>query len=135
MGGRRFVDVSEQAGIFGSEVAFGLGVAVGDVNRDGWPDIYVSNDFFERDYLYINKGDGTFAELLKGQMPSISYSSMGLDMADIDNDGWLDLYVTDMLPEDDYRLKTTSTFEDWDGYQAKLKNDYHHQFMRNISVT
>lgn len=128
----RFVDVSEQAGIFGSEIAFGLGVAVGDVNRDGWPDIYVSNDFFERDYLYINQGDGTFAERLNRQMPSISFSSMGLDIADIDNDGWLDIYVTDMLPEDDYRLKTTSTFEEWDGYQDKLKRDYHHQFMRNM---
>jgi len=129
--GERFVDVSEQAGIFGSEIAFGLGVAVGDVNRDGWPDIYISNDFFERDYLYINNGDGTFAESLERQMPSISFSSMGLDIADVDNDGWLDIYVTDMLPEDDYRLKTTSSFEDWDGYQAKVKNGYHHQFMRN----
>jgi hypothetical protein len=130
--GGRFLDVSERAGIFGSEIAFGLGVAVGDVNRDGWPDIYVSNDFFERDYLYINNGDGTFAELLDRQMPSISLSSMGLDIADIDNDGWLDIYVIDMLPEDDYRLKTTSTFEDWNSYQSKLKNDYHHQFMRNM---
>jgi hypothetical protein len=130
--GGRFLDVSERAGIFESEISFGLGVAVGDVNRDGWPDIYVSNDFFERDYLYINNGDGTFAELLDRQMPYISLSSMGLDIADIDNDGWLDIYVTDMLPEDDYRLKTTSTFEDWDGYQAKLRNDYHHQFMRSM---
>jgi hypothetical protein len=130
--GSRFVDVSEQAGIFGSEIGFGLGVAVGDVNRDGWPDVYVSNDFFERDYLYVNKGDGTFAELLDEQMPSISMFSMGLDMADINNDGLLDIYVTDMLPEDNYRLKMTSQFEGWDVYQAKLKNDYHHQFMRNM---
>jgi hypothetical protein len=130
--GARFVDVSTQAGIFGSEIGFGLGVAVGDVNRDGWPDIYVSNDFFERDYLYINRGDGTFAERLDEQMPSISMFSMGLDVADINNDGLLDIYVTDMLPEDDYRLKMTSQFESWDVYQAKLKNDYHHQFMRNM---
>jgi hypothetical protein len=130
--GARFVDVSENAGIFGSEIGFGLGVAVGDVNRDGWLDIYVSNDFFERDYLYINKKDGTFAELLDEQMPSISMFSMGLDMADINNDGLLDIYVTDMLPEDNYRLKMTSQFESWDVYQAKLKNDYHHQFMRNM---
>ncbi len=129
--GGHFVDVSEQAGIFGSEFTFGLGVAVGDLNRDGWVDIYVSNDFFERDYLYINNGDGTFTELLDQQMPSISLSSMGLDIADINNDGWLDIYVADMLPEDDYRLKTTSTFEGWESYQNKLRNDYHHQFMRN----
>ena len=130
--GTRFVDVSEKAGIFGSEIGFGLGVAVGDVNRDGLPDIYVSNDFFERDYLYINKGDGTFAEQLDEQMPSISMFSMGLDIADINNDGLLDIYVTDMLPEDNLRLKMTTQFEGWDVYQTKLKNDYHHQFMRNM---
>lgn len=130
--GSRFVDVSEKAGIFGSEIAFGLGVAVGDVNRDGWPDIYVSNDFFERDYLYINQKNGTFAEQLDKQMPYISYSSMGLDMADINNDGWPDVFVTDMLPEDEHRYKTTSSFEGWDTYQAKLKNGYHHQFSRNM---
>ena len=130
--GKRFVDVSATAGIFGSEIGFGLGVAVGDVNGDGWLDIYVSNDFFERDYLYINKGNGTFDELLDEQMPSISMFSMGLDIADINNDGLLDVYVTDMLPEDDRRLKMTSQFESWDVYQAKLKNDYHHQFMRNM---
>src|SRR5688572_21496834 len=130
--GTRFVDVSEKAGIFGSEIGFGLGVAVGDVNSDGLPDIYVSNDFFERDYLYINKGDGTFAEQLDEQMPSISMFSMGLDLADINNDGLLDIYVTDMLPEDNLRLKMTTQFEGWDVYQTKLKNDYHHQFMRNM---
>jgi hypothetical protein len=130
--GARFTDVSESAGIFGSEIAFGLGVAVSDVNRDGWPDIYVSNDFFEQDYLYINNRDGTFAESVEKGMPYISYFSMGLDIADINNDAWPDVYVTDMLPEDDYRLKTTSSFEGWDVYQAKVKNDYHHQFMRNM---
>ncbi len=130
--GDRFVDVSEQAGIFSSEIAFGLGVAVGDVNRDGWPDIYISNDFFERDYLYLNNRDGTFTERLDQQMPIISLSSMGLDMADVDDDGWLDIYVTDMLPEDDYRLKTTTTFETWASYQTRLAYDYHHQFTRNM---
>jgi hypothetical protein len=130
--GGRFVDVSEHAGIFGSEIGFGLGVAVSDVNRDGWPDIYVSNDFFERDYLYINNRDGTFREVLDRQMPYISYFSMGLDIADINNDGWPDIYVTDMLPEDDRRLKLTVAFESWDNYQTKLQNGYHHQFMRNM---
>ncbi|MGI9180854.1 MAG: VCBS repeat-containing protein [Longimicrobiaceae bacterium] len=130
--GGRFVDASDEAGIFGSEIGFGLGVAVTDVNRDGWPDIYVTNDFFERDYLYLNNGDGTFEEVLDQQMPYLSYFSMGLDIADIDNDGWPDIYTTDMLPEDDRRLKTTASFDGWDIYQAKLKNDYHHQFMRNM---
>jgi hypothetical protein len=130
--GGRFTDVSEGSGIYGSEIAFGLGVSVGDVNRDGWPDIYVSNDFFERDYLYINNKDGRFVESLEKQMPYISYFSMGLDIADINNDAWPDVYVTDMLPEDEERLKTTAAFEGWDVYQTKLRNGYYHQFMRNM---
>jgi hypothetical protein len=130
--GGGFVDVSEQAGIFGSEIGFGLGAAVADLNRDGLPDLYVSNDFFERDYLYMNRGDGTFAEVLDERMPYVSYFSMGLDIADVNNDGWPDIYTTDMLPADDRRLKTTSSFEGWNVYQAKLANGYHHQFMRNM---
>ena len=130
--GGKFVDVSARAGIFGSEVGFGLGIAVGDVNRDGWPDIYVSNDFFERDYLYLNNGDGTFVESLEKEMPYSSYFSMGLDLADIDNDGWPDIYTTDMLPDDEARLKTTSSFDSWDVYQAKVRTGYGHQFMRNM---
>ena len=130
--GDRFVDVSAQAGIFGSEIGFGLGVAVSDWNRDGWPDIYVSNDFFERDYLYLNNRDGTFTEALEREMPIISYASMGLDAADVDDDGQPDLYVVDMLPEDDYRLKTTTSFEDWATYQANVRNGYHHQVTRNM---
>jgi hypothetical protein len=129
--GGRFVDVSQPAGIYAPEIAFGLGVAVGDLDRDGWPDLYVSNDFFEQDYLYLNNRDGTFTEALERRMPVTSLSSMGLDLADLDNDGRLDLYVNDMLPEDDYRLKTTTTFDDWDSYQTRLKLGYQHQFTRN----
>lgn len=103
-----------------------------DVNRDGWPDIYVSNDFFERDYLYINNHDGTFDEQLDKEMPYLSYFSMGLDIADINNDGWPDIYTTDMLPEDEYRLRTTSLFEGWDTYQTKVRNGFHYQLMRNM---
>ena len=130
--GGHFTDVTAAAGIHSPEIAFGLGVVVADVNNDGWPDIYVSNDFFERDYLYINKKDGTFSETLDQQMPVTSYFSMGLDVADIDNDGWPDVYTTDMLPEDEYRLKTTSQFEGWDAYQTKIRNGYGHQLMRNM---
>ena len=130
--GARFADVSAAAGIHSPEVAFGLGLAVGDVNRDGWPDVYVANDFFERDYLYVNKGDGTFSETLDRQAPVLTYFSMGLDIADIDNDRWPDIYTTDMLPEDEYRLKTMASFEGWDVYQTKVRNGYHHQFMRNM---
>lgn len=130
--GERFADVSAAAGIFGSEIGFGLGLGVADVNRDGWPDVYVANDFFERDYLYLNKQDGTFDEALDRQVTADSYFSMGMDMADVDNDGWSDIYTTDMLPEDEYRLRTMASFEGWDLYQAKVANGYGHQFMRNM---
>ena len=129
---RRFTDVSQEAGIYGSEIGFGLGVTVGDVDRDGWPDVYVSNDFFERDYLYLNQHDGTFREVNRDALPHLSLSSMGADMADLNGDGYPEIFVTDMLPESDERLKTTSTYEGWNVYQAKLKNDYGHQFMRNM---
>jgi enediyne biosynthesis protein E4 len=127
-----FTDVSEQAGIFGSVIGFGLGVTVGDVDKDGWLDIFVSNDFFERDYLYINKKDGTFRECLPEQMKSISGASMGADLADINNDGWADLFVTEMLPFDNARQKTLTTFEDWNRYRYNVENDYYHQFTRNM---
>ena len=130
--GGHFVDVSAAAGIYGSEIGLGLGVGVSDVNRDGWPDIYVANDFFERDYLYINKGDGTFAERLEQEMPYISLSSMGLDIADVNNDGWPDIYVADMLPDDERRLKTTTSFETWHRLESELRNDFYYQFTRNM---
>lgn len=130
--GGHFTDVSEEAGIYGSVIGFGLGVTVGDINNDQWPDIFVSNDFFERDYLYINNQDGTFRERLPEQMNSISGASMGADMADINNDGWSDLFVTEMLPQKNDRLKTVTTFEDWNRYQYNVQNDYHHQFTRNM---
>src|SRR6266446_2068408 len=127
-----FTNVSEQAGIYGPEIGFGLGIAVADVNRDGRPDVYVANDFFERDYLYLNNGNGTFTEVLENALPVSSYFSMGVDIADVDNDGWPDIYTSDMLPEDDYRLKTTSGFETWELYQAKARGGFDHQLMRNM---
>lgn len=127
-----FTDVSEEAGIYGSVIGFGLGVTVGDINKDGWLDIYVSNDFFERDYLYINNKNGSFKECLTEEMKSISGASMGADLADINNDGWPDIFVTEMLPEDNARLKTVTTFENWDRYQYVVGNDYYHQFTRNM---
>jgi enediyne biosynthesis protein E4 len=130
--GNRFTDVSQGAGIFGSVIAFGLGVTISDINKDGWLDIFVSNDFFERDYLYINNKNGTFRECLTEQMKSISGASMGADMADINNDSWPDLFVTEMLPRDNARLKTITTFEDWNRYQYNVQNGYYHQFTRNM---
>ena len=127
----RFVDVSEEAGIYGSEIAFGLGVTLGDVDADGHLDIYVSNDFFERDYLYLNNGDGTFREGLDVAMSAISLSSMGADMADLTGDGRPEVFVVDMLPWDDDRLKQASSYEGHTLYQSKVRQGYHHQFMRN----
>jgi len=130
--GDHFTDVSEAAGIMGSEIGFGLGTTVGDVNGDGWLDIYISNDFFEKDYLYINQGNGTFSEELEQHMRHTSFASMGADMADINNDGAPDLFVTDMLPQGVRRLNQTTTFENWDVYQGKLDWGYYHQFNRNM---
>ncbi len=128
----KFYDVSEAAGIYGSVIGFGLGITISDFNNDRWPDIFISNDFFERDYLYINQQNGTFQEDLVQQMKSTSAASMGADAADIDNDGNADLFVTDMLPYEYERLKTVTTFEDWNKYQYNVKNGYHHQFNRNV---
>jgi len=127
----KFTDVTEQAGIYGSLIGFGLGVTVGDINGDHLPDMYISNDFFERDYLYINQGDGTFREDIKNWMEHISSFSMGADMADINNDGYPEIFVTDMLPDDEYRLKTTSVFENYNVYYLKLQRDFYHQYMQN----
>ncbi len=130
--GNHFTDISEAAGIYGSIIGFGLGVTVGDVNGDGWQDIYVSNDFFERDYLYINNRNGSFTEELENEMYSISNASMGADMADINNDGHPDIFVTEMLPEREDRIKMNTTFENWDKYQANVRYGYYHQFTRNM---
>ncbi len=126
-----FTDVSEDAGIYGSLIGFGLGVTIGDVNQDLLPDIYVSNDFYERDYLYINNGDGTFREEVKKWIQHLSLSSMGADMADINNDGLPEIFVTDMLPEKDQRLKETTSFENYDIYQLKKNRDFYNQYMQN----
>ena len=127
----KFIDVSEEAEIFGSEIGFGLGVSVADLDKDGWLDLFISNDFFERDYIYMNNGDGTFSEDLENQMRSTSLSSMGSDVADITADGLPEIFVTDMLAKSDDRYKTTMTFENWDKYQYNLKNGYYRQNTRN----
>jgi len=127
-----FMDVSESAGIYGSVIGFGLGITIGDIDGDNWDDIFISNDFFERDYLYINQKNGTFKEDLINRINSISGASMGADIADIDNNGTNDIFVTEMLPSDYQRLKSVTTFEGWDKYKYNVKNGYHHQFTRNV---
>jgi enediyne biosynthesis protein E4 len=127
----KFVDVSEKAGIYGSLIGFGLGVTVGDVNNDGWLDIYVSNDFYERDYLYLNNGNGTFKEDLTNEMQHLSLASMGSDMADVNNDGNPDVFATEMLPYDEERLKATTEFENIDVHEIKVQKDFFHQYSQN----
>lgn len=129
--GGSFAEVTEQAGIYSSRAGFGLGVSVGDLTRNGWMDIYVSNDFFERDYLYLNNGDGTFREVLEEKLGSTSTTSMGGDVADLNNDGFPEIFVTDMLPESEERLKTVTDFIGWDRLQAEIEMGYHRKFTRN----
>ena len=126
-----FTEVTKEAGIHGSLISFGLGVSIGDINNDGYPDVYVANDSYERDYLYINQKNGTFKDELETCMQQISFSSMGADIADINNDGFPEIFTTDMLPDDDYRLKTLGAFDNIDLYSTKLKLGFYHQFMKN----
>ncbi|HYF70029.1 MAG TPA: VCBS repeat-containing protein [Ohtaekwangia sp.] len=126
-----FVDVSSDAGIFSSVIGYGLGIVISDVNMDGWPDIYVGNDFHENDYLYINQGNGTFKELLEAQLNHTSRYTMGVDCADFNNDGFPDLLTMDMLPEDPLILKSSAAEEAFDIYNFKIQYGYNHQFSRN----
>ncbi|RMG61664.1 MAG: hypothetical protein D6715_13245, partial [Calditrichaeota bacterium] len=129
--GDHFTDVTAQAGIYSSVIAFGLGVAASDFDNDGWLDLYVANDFFERDYLYLNQHDGTFREVLETSLPHVSLSSMGMDVGDVNRDGWMDLFTADMLPEDDYRLKTTFTFDRFEFIEKQVAWGYYHQYSQN----
>jgi len=128
-----FTDVSEEAGVFGGVNGYGLGIAVADFNQDGFPDIYVGNDFHEDDYYYINNGDGTFSEKLKEYFGHTSRFSMGNDVADINQDGWPDLISLDMLPEDENVLKSSEGDDNVQIQKLRIENyGYHYQFTRNM---
>jgi len=127
----KFVNVSEEAGIYRSLIAFGLGVLVTDINGDNYPDIYVSNDFYERDYLYINQKDGTFSEQIKDWTSHLCLSAMGVDIADINNDGLYDVFITDMLPETEQRTKSIMEFENYDVFKLKQSRDFYQQYIQN----
>src|SRR5450432_1006406 len=129
--GRKFVEVTSHAGIYSSVIGYGLNVVVGDMNNDGWDDIYVSNDFHENDYYYLNNHDGTFKEINRQAFGHESRFSMGSDIADINNDGWLDLVTLDMLPADEKILKTSSGDDPLSIFQFKLNYGYHYQYSRN----
>ncbi|MCX2679896.1 VCBS repeat-containing protein [Galbibacter sp. EGI 63066] len=127
----KFTDASEEAGIYGSLIGFGLGVMITDINEDNYPDIYVSNDFYERDYLYINQKDGTFNEEIKEWTSRLCLSAMGVDIADINNDGLNDIFITDMLPEGDERVKSVMEFEGYDVFKLKQSKDFYQQYIQN----
>ena len=131
--GDTFVDVSEEAGIYGGINGYGLGVAISDFNQDGFPDIYVGNDFHEDDYYYLNNGDGTFTESLKTYFAHTTRFSMGNDVADINHDGWPDILSLDMLPDDETVLKSSEGDDDFQVQKMKINQfGYNYQFTRNM---
>lgn len=129
--GDHFTDVTKGSGIISSPLGYGLGVGVADLNNDGWDDIYVSNDFHENDYYYVNQGNGTFKEMNQEAFGHESKFSMGNDIADINNDGWPDIMTLDMLPEDEKVLKSSVGDEPLDLYYQRRLMGYHYQYSRN----
>jgi len=128
----KFIDVTKEAGLYSSKVGFAHGAAVGDINNDGWEDFFVSNDFFEYDYLYFNNGDKTFRESVKKSMKHISNFSMGNDMADFNNDGWLDLMVLDMVAEDNRRMYANTGGLDEQRFARSVQHGLYYQYMFNV---
>ena len=126
-----FKDVSIEAGIENDRYGFGLGIAVADYNKDGYPDIYISNDFFEHEYFYVNQGDGTFKQRVHESMKHTSFSSMGCDMADYDNDGWVDIMSVDMVAEDNLRQKNQMAGMNPDIFWEAVDSGLHYQYMFN----
>ena len=130
-GSLKFVDVSDESGILSSNIGYGLGISLSDINRDGCDDIYISNDFRENDYLYINNCDGTFSESLESYINYTSRFSMGNDISDINNDAYPDIMVLDMLPQDEYVLKSSAGEDSYEIYKMKLDFGFNKQFTKN----
>ncbi|MFS4418007.1 VCBS repeat-containing protein [Maribacter sp. 2307ULW6-5] len=128
----RFRDATEASGIYSGPMGYGLSVNIADINNDTYPDIYVGNDFHENDYLYYNKGDGTFEEAITQSTKHNSTFTMGADIADYDNDGWLDIFTLDMKPEDEVIQKRSAGVDAYDVYNYKLNFGYHYQYSRNM---
>ena len=127
-----FRDVTRRVGIKNNVLGFGLGVAVEDLTNDGWPDIYVSNDYNEEDYFYVNQKDGTFKESIRDHFDHTSLFSMGSDVADINNDGLAEVFTLDMLPEGNFRQKMTSGADNYAKKEALYQSGFHYQSMRNM---
>lgn len=131
--GGKFIDISEKAGIYGGANSYGLGISTADFNNDGFTDIYIGNDFHEDDYYYLNNGDGTFNESLKNKFGHTSRFSMGNDVADVNNDGYIDLITLDMLPEDEKVLKSSAGDDNVNLDRFRIdKLGYHPQYTRNM---
>ncbi len=128
----KFTDVSIAAGIKGNPIGFGLGISISDLNQDGWPDIYISNDYIEPDYMYFNNHNGTFTDVIKETTDHVSYFSMGNDVGDINNDLLPDVFTADMLPEDNKRQKLLFGPDKYEAYLSMLRNGFHPEFMRNM---
>jgi len=127
----KFSNVNLIANIHTNPLGYGLGVSIGDLNNDRYPDIYIANDFIEHDYCYINNGDGTFRDVVKEAFPQISQFSMGTDMADFNNDGLLDIISVDMIAEDNYRQKTTMRPMNRNIFYYAVEDGFHYQYMHN----
>ena len=127
-----FKEVTKQAGLMLSTLSYGLGGGVADLNGDGWPDIYLSNDYSIPDRMYINNGDGTFSDQLPNKLDHISLFSMGNNIADVNNDGLQDIFTLDMLPEDNKRQKLLSGLDNYESFNINLRNGFFYQYVRNM---
>ena len=130
--GGKFQDQTQAAKISGSELSYGLGLGISDLNNDGWPDFYVSNDYSVPDYLYINNKNGTFTNQLSTSMGHTSQFSMGNDIADINNDGHNDVFTLDMLPEDNARQKLLLAPDNFAKFEQNVRSGFYYQYMRNM---
>jgi hypothetical protein len=127
-----FVDITTQSGFSSSALSYGLGAGIADINLDGWPDIYISNDYGVPDYMYINNKNGTFTDQLGSAVGHISLFSMGNSVCDINNDGLPDIFTLDMLPEDNNRQKLLFSPDNYEKFELGLRRGFHHQYMRNM---
>ncbi len=127
-----FDDVTKAAGISSSVLTYGLGAGIADINMDGWPDIYIANDYTVPDFLYINNKNGSFTDKIKTTLGHTSKSSMGDNVADINNDGLPDIFVLDMLPEDNRRQKLLFASDNYEKFEVSLRSGFYYQYMRNM---
>ncbi|MDR6196765.1 VCBS repeat-containing protein [Siphonobacter sp. SORGH_AS_0500] len=130
--GNHFRDVTAKAGIQSASLSYGLGIGISDMNGDGWPDLYIGNDYAVPDFLYINNQDGTFRNQIQNYLRHTSQFSMGNDIADINNDALPDIFTLDMLPEDNRRQKLLMSADNYEKFELNLRSGFYYQYMRNM---